>query len=110
MGEYAEVLHHVEPPDYVGVGLAVVLLIGHALVAGREAAGAGANQFASIAHVPEPVALNVGAGTEAFILPIVDATAEQFVADRLPEELAVGLVEAHQDLSLIHISEPTSQA
>ena len=87
--EDAQLLHHVEPPDHVAVGLAVVLLVLHAAVAGGQPVRAEAEDLAAVGDDPEAVALDDGAGADALVRPVVDAAGLQLVADVLPEELAV---------------------
>ena len=105
MREDVQFLDHVVFPDDVGVGRVLVLLGLDPLVAVGEAVDVGADDLAAVADVVDAVALDGGRRADALLRPVVDLAAGQLVVDRLPEELAGLLVEAHQD-ALVDGSSP----
>src|SRR5262249_53456863 len=62
-----------------------------------ETFGVGADQFTAVADVVKSLAFYNRGRTNAFVRPVVDAAGGELVMDGLPEELAVGLAEAHDD-------------
>src|SRR5579864_7480870 len=65
------------------------------------AAGVGANQLVAVVHVVDAVPLDGGGGGDADLGEVVLVGVGQLVVDRLPEELAVRLAEAHQDALVV---------
>ena len=97
---HAELVHHVVAPDDVGVGLARLLLVLEravvlALVA--ESLDVDRHHLAAVRHVVRDAILDERRRAHALEGPVVRAARRQLVVHRLPEELAVGLAEGHQD-------------
>ncbi len=80
----ANFLHHVELPNHFAVLAAIALRV--------EAA-----YFAAISDVIEPVAFDQRRGADALKRPVIGAAGGQFIVHILPEKLAVGFTEGHQD-------------
>src|SRR5208337_1163896 len=57
----------------------------------------GADQFAAVADAVDAVAIHVARRADALPGPVVHAARGQLVVNVLPEELSIGLAEAHHD-------------
>ncbi len=111
-GKDAQFVHHVVPPDDVGVvradfggGIARagdVLGLVHegALVAVGHALGVQAHDLATAGDEINAVALDARRGEQAQVFPIVDLAGGQFGNDQLPEERAGFFIETHQDAAV----------
>ena len=77
-GGDAQVLHHVQAPEDLAVG-------------------AGADQFRRGSQVIQAVSLNDRGGQHTIVPSLVHNFRRRHVVSDLPEELAVGFAEAHQD-------------
>src|SRR5437667_2636885 len=98
MREDVQVPDHIETPDKVGTERIGVLFVLHAVVlAVQEAIDVSADQLAAVADIVEAVAFYKGTGANTFFRPVVDAAGGELVVHGLPEELAGGLVKAHDD-------------
>ena len=88
MLRHAELLHHVEHPDDVGLVLPLLLLGGEGAVVltVAETLGVEALHLAAAADVPEPVALHERRAADALERPVVNAARGEFLAGVLPEE------------------------
>src|SRR5262249_9178537 len=71
----ADLLHHVELPDYIGVVLArqLLLFVGPIVLPITKTLRVQAINLAAVRHVIEPVALYQRRGTDALIRPVVHA-------------------------------------
>ena len=101
--EGADLLHHVELPEDVGVGLGRELLVGHravVLVAVAEALGVEAHHLAAVADVVDLVALDQRRAGDALERPVVDAAGGDLLVGDLPQELAGVLLEGHQHAAI----------
>ena len=88
VGEDAQLLHHVElPEDLAGPRGCPAAAVGPFDV--------GTDQFAAVADVVDAIAVDVARRADALLGPVVHAAGGELVVDDLPEELAVGLAEAH---------------
>ena len=96
--EMPNLLHHVELPDDVGFVLAGVLfiLVGAVVLVVVKALGVEADDLAAAGDEPQPVPFDAGRAADAHQRPIVHAAGGQLLARVLPEELAVGFVEAQE--------------
>src|SRR5213594_2473526 len=95
-------LHHVEGPDDIRIGLALQRLVLHdaVVLAITEAVDVEAKDDAAIADVIEPVSLDQRRRCDALERPIVRAARLQFQVRVLPEELAVGFAESHENAAI----------
>ena len=66
------------------------------VLAVQEPFGVQANQLSAVAHVVEPLSFHGGGGADALLGEVVFRSGSQFVRDGLPQELAIGLPEAHE--------------
>ena len=98
VGVDAELAHHVEDPDEVGVLFVLVPFVGQRAVVFVvvEAGGVGADELTAVADVVDAVALDAGVGGDALLGPIDRGAAGQLVVRGLPEQLAGLLVEAEE--------------
>src|ERR1043166_10065233 len=107
VGEYAEFFAHVEPPDDIAVGRALLdgrlagpgnvlrLLLEWAIIAVGHAVRVEAQHFASAADEINPVAIDQRRGADAEEFPIADFAGAELGNGELPEELPARLLEAH---------------
>ena len=86
----ADLLHHVERPDHVGVVRAGQLLVGDRAVvlAVAEAVDVEAPDHAAVARCNRGGALDQRRGGDALVRPVVGAARRQLLVRLLPEELA----------------------
>ena len=93
----ADLVHHVEPPDHVGVGVGRQLLVrdGPVVLLVAEALGVEADELGAVADVVDAVALDERGAGDALVGPVVHASGRQLLVRDLPEELAVRLAERH---------------
>ena len=98
VGAHVQLLDHVVAPDDVAVGRALVEFVGDAdVLAGAQAVDRHALHHAAVGDDVDAVSLDGRRAAQALLGPVVDAAGGELVVDVLPEELAGGLVEAHED-------------
>ena len=103
VGEGAEFLHHVEPPDDVPVGRGLPRLVGHrSIVAVGHAMDIEGQQFAPVRHVVEAVPLHQRRRADSLVRPVVHPAGDELVGDHLPEELSGHGVEGEEDSLVAH--------
>ena len=102
-GKRADLLDHVELPHDVDVGLAGELLVGDravVLVVVAEALQVHAHELGAVADVVRAVADDHRRTGHALERPVVDAARRQLLVRGLPQELAVGVAEGHDDAAV----------
>ena len=94
----AELLHHVEHPDDVGLVLPLLLLSreGPVVLPVAKALGVEALHLAAAGDIPEPVAFHERRAADALQRPVVHPAGGEFLTRVLPEERAVGRVKGEQ--------------
>ena len=101
--ERADLFDHVQLPHDVGVGLAGELLVGDravVLAVVAEALQVHAHELGAVADVVRAVADDHRGTGHALERPVVDAAGRQLLVRGLPQELAVGLAEGHDDAAV----------
>ena len=101
----ADLLHHVERPDRVGILRPGELLVGDrpVVLAVAEAVDVEAPDHAAIADVVEVRALDERRRGDALERPVVGAARLELRVRLLPHELAVGLAERHQHAAVARL-------
>ena len=109
MREDAQFIHHVVPPDDVGVvradfghgiaGAGDILRFVHerAVVAVGHALGVQADDFATAGHEINAVAFDARRGEQAEIFPVIDFAGGELGHDQLPEKFAGLFIETHAE-------------
>ena len=107
----ADLFHHVERPDDVGVVHAGELLVGDGAVVllVAEPFDVDGKQHGAIADVVQRLAVDERGRGDALIRPVVRASGLELRVRVLPQELAVGFAERHQHAAiagLLRIAQP----
>jgi hypothetical protein len=99
MRENGQLEHHVQFPGKIRVDLFGIGLFGErsVVLAVIEPLHVHADELATVGNIVGPVAVDARRGGHALERPIVHPAGRELVVHRLPEELAVGLAEAHDD-------------
>ena len=109
----AEFIHHVVPPEDVGIlwrdfdlrlarsGHVLAFVLEWSLIAVRLAIEIEADHFATAGRQPNFVALDGRRTEQAEILPVIDLARRELRHHELPDEVAGVFVEAHQDRTVV---------